>query len=582
MTPLYEGLGDKLSNTDPISNSVLISGLEFPRDGSRLLLPGRYPMACFNSYIHESLHYQCFRTPVGFAISYLYHRAFLRAVDHLALGENAAHDDHDVLEDIARVETVLHIMRPLAEGIALFGEFDAFPGQAKSLSPTFRKVAAAFAATVPDWETKMVPDILEYVLAAGRAQPSSQRRKENLLMQGFSTESGGYLPGYFLVKNLQLALYRQVQSPLLLDSEFFLHFLIHWFYVDFNLVATLLDEDKEMNSFTTQAVVEKDSINAIFLAFQQRFAQLFTLTAAQVEQVDYVISGVTVQWHVSQIGMASDAAHIVLDRMVARINELIDYSADGLTAQQSAMSKLCHDNFVRRDYMCVGSFAEEIQILANQRVMLSRLNPDQELPVMNFGESEKPGPFVGRATIDVLQSDISQKVFIAVYADNERVTLKSFADGTDEECERLIDVDVSTERARGAKELMRTVIDHALPMDGSAHVLREHYRMQAEEGAEKLYRKWCGALMAIDGPEADLPSSPGALYHLCDRDANFLRSIAALGCVGGVLLDDAIIAKTCATHGLTLENFLGRAQAIEERHSFRFFTMVGDMRMCTV
>src|SRR5258708_11032875 len=126
------GLGDKLSNTDPISNSVLISGLDFQRDGGNLLLPGRYPMACLGSYIHEALHHMCFRSPVGSAIAYLYHRGFLRAFDHTTLGEAAAYDEYQVLEDTVRVETILTIMRPLAEGIALFGEFDAWPGASKS------------------------------------------------------------------------------------------------------------------------------------------------------------------------------------------------------------------------------------------------------------------------------------------------------------------------------------------------------------------------------------------------------------------------------------------------------------------
>src|SRR5258705_12621677 len=128
MSVVYEALGDKLSNTDPISNAVMISGLSFQRDGVNLLRAGHYPSGCLGAYIHESLHHMCFRSPVGAAIAFLYHRAFVRAADQVVKTERSQFDDLHVLEDIARVETILHVMRPLAEGIALFGEFDAWPG----------------------------------------------------------------------------------------------------------------------------------------------------------------------------------------------------------------------------------------------------------------------------------------------------------------------------------------------------------------------------------------------------------------------------------------------------------------------
>ena len=202
MSELYYALGDKLSDTDPISNSVLISGLDFAQHAGRLLLPGQYPVQCLNSYVHESMHHICFRSPVGNAIAYLYNRGFQRAVDHILLGAGSDHDDFDVLDDIVRVETILRIMRPLAEGIALFGEFDAYPGDSKSLSPVFRNAAVAFASMVPNREDLKVDQLLREVLIRGRSRLEMRQRKENLLLQGFTTRNGGYLPGYFMIKNL--------------------------------------------------------------------------------------------------------------------------------------------------------------------------------------------------------------------------------------------------------------------------------------------------------------------------------------------------------------------------------------------
>lgn len=576
MSVSYAALGDKLSNTDPISNSVLISGLDFSRDGANLLLAGRYPMACLNSYIHESLHHMCFRTPVGTAIAYLYHRAFLRACDHVTLQEASPFDDYHVLEDVARVETILHIMRPLAEGIALFGEFDAWPGESLSLSATFRSVAVAFAEAVPNWREKRLPEILHGILARGRSRPAAQRRKENLLMQGFTTCGGGYLPGYFLVKNLQIALCQCVRSPLLLDSEYYLNFLIHWFYGDFGLVHALLDETKEMASFTQHSVIERDSINAISVAFQRRFSELFKLTADQIEWHDKTIGAQAVPWWQSQIGMDLIQARQMDETLENRVNELIDYTDAASSPGQQALRALCHDNFVRRDYMCVGSFDEEIEILANGRVQLARNAAHANFPVMSFGQSDMPGPYTGRAVVDILQSGASEKRFFAVYAGPDRVTLNSLADDFEDERERLAGINLSTSQCRVAKEWMRTAIDNALPPDGSAAVLRTHYREQAERGADAIYRNWCGAMMQAHGREAHIPADPGVLLTMCDRDSRFLRTVAALGCSGSLLLGEDEIVEACASNSISVDAFRGRARAVEERHGFRFFNPLGD------
>ena len=245
----YPALGDKLSDTDPISNSVVISGLDFARDGANLLRPGRYPGSCINSYLHESLHHMCFRSPVGSAISYLYHRGYLHAADYLELGSASEYDQDDVLDDIVRVEGLLRMMRPLAEGIALFGEFDAFPGAAKSISWVFRNAASAFAENIPGWKELQLDELLRRLLLIVRSSPQGRRCKENLLMQGLTTHNGGYLPGYLLVKRFQLALFNHLGCRKLLDSEFYLNFIVHWFYADYNLVKILLDSSR--NSYSS-------------------------------------------------------------------------------------------------------------------------------------------------------------------------------------------------------------------------------------------------------------------------------------------------------------------------------------------
>jgi hypothetical protein len=583
MTESYYSLGDKLSDTDPISNSVLISGLNFPQHAAGVLRAGHYPPECLNSYIHESLHHHCFRSPVGAAISYIYHRSFLRAVDYLERGDAAEHDDYDVLDDVLRVENVLHIMRPLAEGIALFGEFDAFPGDSKSLSSVFRNTAVAFAAMVPKWQELRVSEILRGVLSEGRWLPAARRRKENLLFQGFTTKNGGYLPGYYMVKNLQFSLLRHLRCPKLIDSEFYLNFLVHWFYSDYDLVSALIDGDRTLTPFSPTSMKENDAINAISVAFQKRVGALFRLSPKEFERFDdLLVSADTVPWWKSQIGLEFVKAKEIEDRLLILINELCDYNKPGSDFQRFARS-ICYDNVIRREYMCIASFEEDIEILPNDRLMLSKYPGDERFPVMALGESLVPGPYKGKATFDVLQSAKSGGVFFVVYCDNKLVLIRTFAKGAiNQELNELKEVNLSTNWCRHNKQMMRDVIDQVLRPESSTSIFRDYYRSEFGVAADQMYRNWCGTLMTIVGPEAKLSDEQGVLLRLCNGDTTFLRTLAALGTMGGPIMKEELIDSISKITGSTASQFKARSDEIERKHNLKLIYSLGDGFVLTI
>lgn len=573
MGPLHPPLGDKLSDTDPISNSVVITGLDFARDGANLLRPGRYPGSCLNSYIHESLHHMCFRSPVGSAIAYLYHRGFQRAADHLVLGDTSEYDEYDVLDDIVRAEALIRMMRPLAEGIALFGEFDAFPGDAKSRSPVFLNTANAFSMHVAGSEKLSIDDVLRRLLGHGRSSRLGRHRKENLLMQDFTTHNGGYLPGYLLVKNFQFALFRQLGCRKFLDSEFYLHFVINWFYSDFNLVRTLLDSSKTLSPFDKDSIAEHDAHNAISTAYQVRMKELFArLTVEQVECFDELMAGEDrVPWWKIQIGTDPVEAKLIEEKLRTDTNHLIDFSRPGSPGQRISRA-ICYDSIIRRDYMCIGSFLEDIEIDNTGATTIAHDWMNEKRPVMVLGRSEKKGPYRGKAVVDVLQSSLSGRVFITVYADDERVIMRSVAQDFEEEQKSLGSTNLSTERCRLIKAWMRDTIDKVTGKDTTAGMFREHYKRCSAKFTEAVYHAWCGAVV---GPEAELGEDSGTLLALAGRDTKFLRTIAALGCVGSPIFTDTTIAECCGEQGLAVVDFMARVQEIEKKCKFRFLIPVG-------
>lgn len=74
------------------------------------------------------MHHWCFQSAVGSTLSLLYLRARRTAlVISVQEEKSTPASDSDVVEDLGRYELVVNLLRPLAEGLALFAEFDVVP-----------------------------------------------------------------------------------------------------------------------------------------------------------------------------------------------------------------------------------------------------------------------------------------------------------------------------------------------------------------------------------------------------------------------------------------------------------------------
>jgi hypothetical protein len=248
LSDFHCSVGDARSITDPVTNWVMISGVDLKRDLANMIRGGKYPLSCLPIFLHEAVHHMCFDSPVGMALSMLQLRARRKALLHITNSQSSAVDKYDVAEDAIRYESAIHIMRPLAEGLALFGEFDAFPGDSPVMSNVMKIMAINFRE--PREERETIADTARRILWGTRVGSLFTERKADLLVQPLVTTSGGYLAGYLTVKNLQLILMKKMQSGRFLDSDLFLFYLLTYFYHDFGFVATLLDPDHELDPCT--------------------------------------------------------------------------------------------------------------------------------------------------------------------------------------------------------------------------------------------------------------------------------------------------------------------------------------------
>jgi hypothetical protein len=133
-------------------------------------------------------------------------------------------------------------------------------------------------------------------------------------------------------------------------------------------------------------------------------------------------------------------------------------------------------------------------------------------------------------------------------------------------CEQLAHVLLDNEQGRSTRGELTQMPIHRV-------------NQRSEQFTEALYRGLCGRVVV---PGAELAEHPGALLALAGGDTKFLRTIAALGCVGSPIVNSESIAKCCEQQGLSSEDFMTRAQAIETKHKFRFLIPVGRYWALTV
>ena len=125
-------------------------------------------------------------------------------------------------------------LRPIAEGLALFAEYDCYPDRegTQSLAMLVAKVlGTAF------YEGALGDDYLRKKLEVARL--AKLEKKSSLLAMPFDTRDGGYLLGYSVVRHYwrRAALY----DPYFVEPDHFLTYCLGVVYGDFRQIENILD-----------------------------------------------------------------------------------------------------------------------------------------------------------------------------------------------------------------------------------------------------------------------------------------------------------------------------------------------------
>jgi hypothetical protein len=207
------------------------------------VLKTRLPEIFLPSFLHEATHFWCEASDLGAALACME----MRAQRDLLL---STVDQGRFLHDVGVVDAVRLLLTPLLEGMALFQEFDTFPGSSSVWSDPSLWAGMLFIPMdqiipenmshqeMTDWLDGRIYDAIDRY----RTSAAAIRRKTETIMHTLSGDPHFYLSGYLTVKQIWFS--ASVKTPAFQDRDLFLSFLRSWVFQDWNLIAEVLNEDR--------------------------------------------------------------------------------------------------------------------------------------------------------------------------------------------------------------------------------------------------------------------------------------------------------------------------------------------------
>lgn len=583
---LHCSLGTEESFTDLVTNWVVIGGVDLSADLAGMVTGGRYPERYLPTFMHELTHHWCFQSPVGQALTALQMRARRNAILLRTGGEEAESlDSWELLDDIVRYETAIALLRPLAEGIALFVEFDAVPGNSRLMSRVMSTTAVSFidrTSFLDGSGTDDLSGILLKRLRVARLAPRYRERKADLLVQPLKVRGRGYLPGYLNIRNTWEGLLRRTGSDLLFDTDFFAAYLRCYIYDDHALCARLLDPSAELKATGSG---EFDAAQRISTHIQGRLIDLSTkLTAGHLTEFEKSV--------VDRREPTPPASVILVDPdQDALGRQLLDKYAQSIAVEghPQTLREMLHQDeqwtIEQRHLMCIGSFRAHIEITTGGRVLARAPDhgvPDPTLPLLSVAALPAIPAESGLGSVEYFLSPTHQFTVLTVSLGSTLVASHSMSPAfTEEHARRLRGYRTGRETAAAERALRREVVEATIARDRSLEVYFEHYLEQASAASDFIHGSRALAIAPAERERelSDLMAENG-LLELLGGGIETVRAYAQLSLLAAMPVPREPVAELMSSLGSDLADLLLAARACEAKYGLRLIDEREGTLMC--
>lgn len=492
------------------------------------------------------MHHWCFHSLVGSTLASLELRSRL-AILQSAL-DNRDAGGQQAIEDILRFDIAQKLLRPLAEGLALFAEHDVEPHPATNLiSRPMAWIAAAFTTPEEDESQRKLFRPLLAVLRQMRVSEAHIRRKANLFLEPLSASSaGGYLSGYLTVKGLWRLACRR--SDRFRDPDLFYTFLERYFYRDYGFVVCLLQE----------RTVGPRAADEMVGYFQRRLDDLGRLDLdAEAERLDRMEDVLQTDPDEAISPAINTPPELVNEgkKLINKSNQLLQSSPRD-SPQVKRLKGFHARTLARRSFMCVGRGAVSLEPAKPGFVAVK--SQGQIVLEVQALPGWKPAHIEGALDLHISLSGLFSVIAISAagslialaFSENadqavkEYVVTASVADTTtslpfdaklaalfkDQIQEYLTDQTMADKLNDSLREMRETFIDttgfrpvHEAAQSDSSRIVDDIYRTASLGWADSARLDACYAQMA-----------GGGLYPIVNKDKKLVLALAALSLASSV------------------------------------------------
>lgn len=535
---------DSASFVELVGNATVVAGTKLTRDCAEIFVePGAFPIHCLPATLHESTHHYCFSMPVGQALS----ACFFEAVrTHLGDAKGDERDDH-LAEALIRYDMVTEAMRPIAEGIALYAEFDAVPGDSRaSISPPLSDAFALFSKSVPEQfpSSESLVARIDFLLFNARLSGSTIERRETLLSGSLLDDKDGYLTGYWLVKNWRLLLLDRLRCVSILDTDFYLQFISNYFYGDLTLAKMLVDFDRyRIRNLSGLKSGQEDFVNAFLIYFQKRLRYLLVnLQKVDVDRVEAALSSTSgYSFDDLQIKTSGDpsgnfdAHHQTIRKMGEKFVEI---EKGGVGA---AMVHVLNS----RGWISYASFLTSVRVNEHNRFLLGEGEHDYDSTVPVFAgpvltPNVKPGR--GEGVVELVRNRAGKphELHRLIWRGTERIALITDFSALSEpgqlKTQSLSDPNLPQYSSATIRKIV-TAFTKSLRAEMSSlevgPIVAEDCREQLKGIRANIFAAHLGASVRLDGKVPSDEELRKSLPKLCGNVTAGLRAAAAVGFING-------------------------------------------------
>jgi hypothetical protein len=531
------------SFVDPTTNSMVVRDFELaeylewirgrPVSGSRVLA----------NFLHEWTHRWCFHSAVGSTLALLRMRAACRTYR----GQSA-------FDDYVRCMTASTILEPFAEGLALFAEFDTYPGSGRWMSQTLTATLIFFAPAV---ETDGKPLLLlEGLLQMLRRDPLLLERKAGIYAPP-SNVFDPYLVGYLSVRSLwcQMA----AACPELKDRDLFLSYLRSYLYDDPGTVLRTLDSHPS----------EVHASNAITNHLLSRIRELVSFDDLSQRVEQWIRSAEKGHVDVASIGARAEDEQRANGMMEAALVADVDDDNSEKLATWMLMT------LQERQICVIGSTAIQLK----PRLMTNRLDivvQGFSEPVSSIAADSIPNAREGELTV-VASSD-AHAVVVLLRVEQNVTVLSSFGEFNETELE-LAKRNVAN---RPISTSLHEKFHANLKISPVVTTVWEFVAKRVTPAMKELF----GPLATLNAKEADWRKAfeeleRGGIFGMLEHDGELTRALATIGLVNTFSTDVGVVRIMGKVLGVE-DTALERAMSLSPRCGLPLVARKGESVMALV